>query len=183
MSLGIEKRGTSWFGRIIGAARLDRHFYHEISAGESALWQSFAVVALSSAAAGAGPFLRAGPVGFVAAFFSAVLSWLIWSYLAYFIGLKLLPESQTGPNFRGFMSAAGFSNAPGIIRVLAIIPGLAGFSFLAATFWTIAAMALAAGMALHYKSLLRGAAVSILGWIGQALILGALVYLASKGGM
>jgi hypothetical protein len=162
---------SSFKGRIIRAAKLDVHLYEEVEADTGAMGQAIGVVVLSSIAAGIGTFERGGPAGFLIGTIMAIAGWFVWAYLTYFIGTRILPEPQTSSNPGELLRTIGFSSAPGLIRVLGIIPGLAGLVFLVASVWMLVAMVIAVRQALDYKSTLRAVGVCIIGWIIQALIL------------
>ena len=80
--------------RIIRASKLDVNLYEEVEADKSALTQAMGVVILSSLAAGLGSITSGGPTGVVMGTISALIGWLIWSYLTYIIGTtRGLPDS------------------------------------------------------------------------------------------
>lgn len=157
--------------RIIRAAKLDVHLYEEVEADKGAMGQAMGVVVLSSIAAGVGSFARVGIGGILVGTVIALIGWYIWAYLTYFIGTKLLPEPQTKADHGELLRTIGFSSSPGLIRVLGIIPGLAGLVFLVASIWMLVAMVIAVRQALDYKSTLRAIGVCMIGWIIQAVIL------------
>jgi hypothetical protein len=101
----------------------------------------------------------------------ALIGWYVWAYLTYLIGTKLLPEPQTRADHGELLRTIGFSSSPGLIRVLGIIPGLAGVVFLVAYIWMLVAMVIAVRQALDYQSTLRAVGVCVIGWIIQAFIL------------
>ena len=160
--------------RIYRAAKLDVHLYEEVEADTGAMSQAMGVVVLSSIAAGIGNIARGGLGGILTGTIIALIGWYIWAYLTYFIGTKFLPEPQTEANPGELLRTIGFSSSPGLIRVLGIIPGLAGVVFLVASIWMLVAMVIAVRQALDYKSTLRAVGVCVIGWIIQLLILGLL---------
>jgi len=160
---------TGFKNRIIRAAKLDVNLYEEVEADKGALGQAMGVVVLSSIAAGLGSIGRVGLGGILIGTITALIGWYVWAYLTYFIGTKLLPEPQTKANHGELLRTIGFSSSPGLIRVLGIIPGLAGFVFLVASIWMLIAMVIAVRQALDYRSTLRAAGVCVIGWIIQAL--------------
>jgi hypothetical protein len=162
---------TNFKDRIIRAAKLDVNLYEEVEADKGALRQAMGVVVLSSIAAGLGSIERIGFSGILIGTITALISWYVWAYLTYFIGTKLLPEPKTKADHGELLRTVGFSSSPGLIRVLGIIPGLAGIVFLVAGIWMLAAMVIAVRQALDYQSTLRAVGVCIIGWIIQALIL------------
>lgn len=163
---------SSYTNRIIRAAKLDANLYEEVEADKGALGQAIGVVILSSIAAGLGSIAVAGISGILLGTISALIGWLIWAYLAYVIGTKVLPVPETKADYGELLRTTGFSSSPGLIRVLGIIPGLAGIVFLVAGIWMLVAMVIAIRQALDYQSTLRAVGVCIIGWIIQALILG-----------
>jgi len=158
--------------RIFRAAKLDANLYEEVEADKSALSQAIVVVVLSSLAAGIGSISDAGLGGIALGSIAALIGWLIWAYLTYIIGTKLLPTPETKSDYGELLRTTGFSSAPGLIRILAIIPGLAGIVFLVAGIWMLVAMIIAVRQALDYKSTMRALGVCIIGWIIQAVVLG-----------
>ena len=156
--------------RIIRASKLDVNLYEEVEADKSALPQAVGVVILSSLAAGLGSITSGGSMGVVMGTISALIGWLIWSYLTYIIGTKLLPTPETKADYGELLRTIGFSSSPGLIRILGIIPGLRGIVFLVAGIWMLVAMIIAVRQALDYQSTLRAIGVCIIGWIIQGLI-------------
>jgi hypothetical protein len=126
---------------------------------------------LSSIAAGVGSIGQVGVKGIFIGAITALIAWYVWAYITYFIGVKILPEPQTKADHGELLRTIGFSSSPGLIRILAIIPGLAGIIFLVTSIWMLAAMIIAVRQALDYQSTLRAVAVCIIGWVIQAIIL------------
>lgn len=157
--------------RIIRAAKLDVHLYEEVEADTGAMGQAMGVVVLSSIAAGVGNFARGGLGGIFTGTILALIGWYVWAYITYFIGTKFLPEPETRANPGELLRTIGFSSSPGLIRVLGIVPGMAGVVFLVASIWMLVAMVIAVRQALDYKSTLRAVGVCAIGWIIQMLIL------------
>jgi RsiW-degrading membrane proteinase PrsW (M82 family) len=96
------------------------------------------------------------------------------------VGTKLLPEPQTSSDPGELLRTIGFSSAPGIIRVLGIIPGLAAIVFLVAGIWMLIAMVIAVRQALDYESTWRAVGVCLIGSLVQGLIISGFFSLVSK---
>lgn len=160
--------------RMIRASKLDVHLYEEVEADKGALGQAMGVVALSSIAAGIGSITQAGLGGILMGAIGALVGWVVWAYLTYFIGTKILPEPQTRSHPTELLRTIGFSSSPGLIRVLGIIPGLMGIVFFVASIWMMVAMVIAVRQALDYKSTFRAIGVCVIGWIIQLIILALL---------
>jgi hypothetical protein len=157
--------------RMIRAAKLDVDLYEEVEADRDALGQAMMVVVLSAVAAGIGSLGSGNPMGIVAGTIAALVGWLVWALLTYFIGTRLLPEPQTRADYAEMLRTIGFASSPGVIRILGIIPGLSGLIFLVAGVWMLVAMVIAVRQALDYTSTGRAVGVCLIGWLVQLLIL------------
>lgn len=163
--------------RIVGASKLNVRVYEDVEADPKALGQAMGVVVLSSVAAGIGSIERIGFAGLVIGTLAALAGWYVWAYLTYLIGTKLLPEAQTRSNPGELLRTIGFSSAPGMIRVLGIIPGMSWIFYTIGGIWMLVAMVVAVRQALDYKSTLRAVGVCLIGWVIQALFVALLFYL------
>ncbi len=170
----------SYINRIVRAAKLDVNLYEEVEADKGAMVQAMGVVVLSSIAAGIGSIGTIGAKGIIIGAVTALIAWYVWAYITYFVGAKILPEPQTKADHGELLRTIGFSSSPGLIRVLAIIPGLTGIIFIITSIWMLIAMVIAVRQALDYQSTLRAIGVCIIGWVIQAIIL--MILFAVLGG-
>ena len=163
--------------RMIRAAKLDVNLYEEVEADKGAMGQAVGVIVLSSLAAGLATIGKGGLGGVLLGTLAALFGWYIWAFLTYFIGTKFLAEPQTKADLGELLRTIGFASAPGIIRILGIIPILTGAVFLVASIWMLIAMVIAVRQALDYTSTSRAVLVCIIGWIAQALVITILLTL------
>ncbi|MEA3428079.1 MAG: hypothetical protein U9Q84_02425 [Thermodesulfobacteriota bacterium] len=161
----------SYINRIVRAAKLDVNLYEEVESDKEATSQAMGVVVLASIAAGIGSMGTTGAIGIVTGTAMALISWYAWAYIAYFVGVKILPEQQTKACPGELLRTIGFASSPGLIRVLAVIPGIAGIVFLVTSIWMLITMIIAVRQALDYRSTLRAVSVCIIGGIIQATII------------
>jgi hypothetical protein len=162
---------SSFTDRMIRAAKLDPSLYEEVESDVEATNQAMGVVVLSSLAAGLAMISIMGMSGLLLGTIFAIIGWLIWAWLAYFIGTNILPEPQTRADLGQLLRTTGFSMAPGVLKVAGIVPGLRGFVFFIASVWMLVAMVIAVRQALDYESTWRAVGVCLIGWILQAIIL------------
>ena len=160
--------------RMIRAAKLDVHLYEEVEADRSAMTQAMTVVMLSSLAAGIGN----PDAGLIVTTIAALSGWYVWAFLTYLIGTKILPEPQTRADHSELLRTIGFSSAPGLIRVVGIIPVLREMIFLVAGIWMLLAMVIAVRQALDYTSTWRALGVCTIGWVIQLFIIGIVASIA-----
>jgi hypothetical protein len=168
---------NTFLQRLIGAAALDVAIYEEVESDPGATTQAFAIVIMSSLAAGIGVqgLGASGIPGLV--FFSivALLSWAAWALVTFEIGGRLMPDPETRVDVGQLLRTIGFASTPGLLRVLGIMPAVAGPVFVVTSIWMLLAMVVAVRQALDYRSTSRAVAVCVLGWtlaIVIAVILG-----------
>jgi hypothetical protein len=154
--------------RIIGASALDVTTYEEVEADRTATAQAFMVVLASSIAGGIGSagLSKAGTPLVPGVFFwsaVALIAWAAWALLVFQIGGRLLPEPETSVDVGELMRTIGFSAAPGMLRVLGILPSIAVPVFVLTTVWMLVAMVVAVRQALDYRSTWRAIGVCTLG--------------------
>ena len=150
---------------MIRAAKLDVELYEEVEADQGAMREAMTVVVLSAVAAGIGNVANGGLPGIIVGTIGALAGWYVWAFLTYFIGTRFFPEPQTRADHGELLRTIGFSSAPGLIRVLGIIPGLTGLVFSVAGIWMLVAMVIAVRQALDYTSTWRAVGVCLVGWV------------------
>jgi hypothetical protein len=162
--------------RVVGAATLDAQTYEEVEADRQASAQAAAVVLLASIAGGIGllgagvptlPSLIAGVIG-------SLLGWISWAALTFFIGTRLLPEPQTKADVGELLRTLAFASAPGLLRVLGVVPVVGPSIYALVSIWMLVAMIVAVRQALDYRSTARALAVCIVGW-ALSLVIAAII--------
>jgi len=133
---------ASFTERMLGASRLDEATYEEVEADTGATGQALGVVVLTGLAAGIG--LGAGLSGLVVGTLATVLGWYVWAFITYFVGTRWFPEPQTHADWGQVLRTVGFANAPAVLRVLGIIPGLRTIVFAVTGIWVLVAVVVAA---------------------------------------
>ena len=168
-----------FLNRVFRAIKIDIDLYEEVEKDTSATLQAGIVVVLSSLAAGVGA-LQLGVSNFLLAPALSLLSWYVWAYVIYFVGVKLFGGPKTKSNHGELLRTIGFSSAPGLIRVFGFTPELMSVTFIGSSFWMLACMVVAVRQALDYKSLWKAFGVVILCWFVQALMLFLILLILNK---
>jgi hypothetical protein len=163
-------RMATFADRFVGALKLDTHTFEEVEADQGALGQAIAVVVLSSLAAAIGSAGLRGSRGIIYALIGALAGWVIWAGLTYLIGTRVLPTGQTRSDLPEMLRTTGFAAAPGVIRVLGILPVLGWLAFAISGIWMLAAFVVAVRQALDYTSTWRAIGVCLIGWIAYGLV-------------
>ena len=165
-----------FFYRIYRAIKIDIDLYEEVEKDKSATVQAGIVVVLSSLAAGVGA-LQLGVSNFLLAPIMSLLSWYVWAYIIYFVGVKLFSGPSTKSNHGELLRTIGFSSAPGLIRVFGVTPDLMTVTFIGSAFWMLACMVVAVKSALDYDSLWKSLGVVVIAWLVQAFLLFLIIVL------
>ncbi len=143
---------NAWSGslvdRMVGAARLDVPTYEEIERDENATLQAFVVVVLVAAASGLGLLFVDGVSGLFGGIARAIFSWIVFALVAYVVGTKLIPDTNTRTSVDELMRTTGFAQTPGLLSILAFIPILGWLVAIVAWIWTIVAVIVALRQAL-----------------------------------
>ena len=137
--------------------------------------QAISVVIISSIASGIGAMGVIGFGGIVIGAVAALLGWVVWAFIAYIIGAKLLPEPQTKADVGEVLRTTGFASSPGVFRILAFIPLIGAVISIAASIWMLVAMIIAIRQALDYKSTWRAILVCVIGFIIYIIIIGVIM--------
>ena len=161
-------------GRMIRAARLDPRLYAEVEADATTTGQAASIVLLAAFAGGinfpSAPFLI-----LFGGLLAALVGWLLFAYVIYLIGAKLLPEPGTKADFGALLRAMGFANAPGVVKLLGIVPELRVLVFFVAMVWVLVATVTAVRHALSYTSSWRAIGVCAIPLLASQLLLFAVV--------
>jgi hypothetical protein len=160
-------KGNTFLYRLGGAMALRVATYEEVEADRGATSQALVTVVLSSLAAGLGArgFGASSPadVGVFSAV--ALMAWVAWSFVVFEIGARILPGAQTRADLGQVLRTTGFATAPGLLRIVGVMPGLTIPSFAIAAVWMLVAMIIAVRQALDYTSTARAVAVCGVGWV------------------
>lgn len=161
----------SLLARAFGACLLRADVYEEVEADRGATGQAFAVVVVSSVAAGIGSLRNGGWDGVLWFTLFALLGWWAWAWVTTWIGTRLLPGVDTEADVGELLRTIGFSTAPGVLRILGLQAELAAPVFVLTTLWMLVAMVVAVRQALDYGTTLRAVAVCALGFPVYAVTL------------
>ena len=159
-----------FFNRVFRSIKIDPDVYDEVQKDKTATLSAAFVVVISSLAAGIAA-KQLGASSFIFAPLLSLLSWFVWAYIVYFVGVKLFPDPKTKTSHAALLRAIGFSSAPGIIRVFGFTPELMTVTFVGSALWMLACMVVAVRQTLNFKSLWKALGVVIMSWFVQAFLL------------
>ena len=160
--------------RMLGAAKLSAATYEEVEADATATPQAVLVVVLAAIAGGVSAIRATGVVGLALAGLASLLGWYVWAFVTFLVGTRLLRGARTEADLGQLLRTVGFSAAPGVIRVLGIVPVLDRPVSLLASLWMLVSMVVAVRQALDYDTTGRAIVVCVLGFVLNFVLLVAL---------
>ena len=154
--------------RMRGAAALDVATYEEVENDLNATGQAAIVVVIVAIASAIGNWGHgaSGPIG---GLISAILGWLSWAGITYFIGTRFFGGTAT---WGELLRTLGFAQSPGVLMFLSIVPILGGFVRLVLGIWMLVAGIVAIRQALDIETG-KAVLVALCGW-AVYLVLGLL---------
>ena len=81
------------------------------------------------------------------------------------LGTRFLPGPETEADHGELLRTVGFASAPGVLRVLGVVPGAGPLVFVLVGIWMLVAMVIAVRQALDYESTGRALLVCVIGWL------------------
>lgn len=171
----MQPASTSLADRMMRAARLDVSLYEEVEADVGATPQAFWAVIIAALADGLGHALggamlgRGGPGvlgGLIVGAAGAVVGWIVWSYVTYWIGTQLFGGRATPGEM---LRTIGFAQAPRVLTVVGFVPVLGGLVRLVVFFWLLLAGFIAIRQALDVSTG-RAVATALLGWLAMVIV-------------
>ena len=102
-----------FFKRVIRALTLEAALFEEVEADRGATAQAIGVVLLSGLAAGIGSSGRGLAGGILLLTTASFLAWVVWAWITYVIGTKVLPGSRTEADVGQLLRTVGVLERPG----------------------------------------------------------------------
>jgi hypothetical protein len=150
---------------MIGAAQLHVDIFEEVEEDTSATIQALGVVLLVAIATGIANLGNGDPVAFVLGIVISIAGWALWAWVTYFVGTRILGTESTHADWGQMARALAFAQAPGVLKVLGVIPYLGPVLLFLIFVWQLAAMVVAIRQALDYTSTWRAVGVAAIGFI------------------
>ncbi len=181
---GTGSSSGSLIGRMIGVARLDPQTYRDIEHDTNATPQALIVVVLAAVAAAIGAIGgEGGQAGIVAQALMAVISWIVFSVVAFYVGSTLFATAQTEVSLGQVLRLVGFAQAPKLLGALAFIPLLGWIAGLVAAIWFIVVAVFALREAFEFQTDRAIGTAVVSGIVMIAVALAVALVLGITGGI
>jgi hypothetical protein len=148
--------------RMVGAMQGDVKTFQEIEADPTAMGQAVTVIVIAGVASLIGNVFRAGLIGGVMNLVVTLLTYALWALVIVLIGTKVMPEPTTKADFNEGFRVIGFTAAPGVFNVLAIIPFLGPVISFVIMIWMLVIGVVAVREVLDYSNTGRAIIVCLI---------------------
>jgi len=166
---------STFFSRMISAAKLDSSLFKELANDPKTQGQSVWVVAVFAMATGFGMFSRSGATAVNSCLATTFFAWYVWAFTLYFVSTYLFGDYVSKSDRKTVMRVMAFASAPGVLRLLGVIPQVGGILFIFTSVWIIAASVIGIKSAFNIphtgKVILLCAGTWLLSFLVQGLLL------------
>ena len=166
---------ASFAERMAGAMKADVRTFEEIEADQTAAPQAIAVIVIAGLASLIGNVFRMGIIGGFMMLIVSLCGYALWALIVVLIGTKVMPEPTTKADFNEGFRVMGFTAAPGVFNILAIIPFLGPVISFVIWIWMIVVGVVAVREVLDYSNTGRAIIVCLIAgvicWIISVMIL------------
>lgn len=139
-------------GRMVGAAQLNPNTYEDVERDRSATGQAAQVVVIVGVAQAIAMLLSLSILGAVWAVPSVLIGWVVWSYITYFVGVKLFATQNTRVSPGEMLRTLGFAHTPLLLGVFAFIPFIGWMAALVGAIWALVAGVIAVRQAMDFDT-------------------------------
>lgn len=101
--------------------KLDTSTWESIESDRDALTQALTVVAIAAIAGGIGGIREDGISGLIGGLVGAIIGWVVFSFVAYVVGTRLIPGMDTEATPGELLRTMGFAQAPGVLSVFGLL--------------------------------------------------------------
>ena len=183
-----SSRSTSYVDRLRGALMLDARTYREVEQDADANGQAALTVVLAALATGVGALLSRDLIqNALGVVLSSVLQWIVFSFVAYYVGTSLFSSGQTSVTPGQVLRTIGFAQAPKLFMVLGIVPLLGWIVGLVVFVWFLVAAIMALREAFEFDTgrAIGTGLVALIGIVIVDIVLGLVFGIGSAlfGGM
>ncbi len=121
--------------RMVGVARLNVPTYEEIEHDQSAMPSAALIVVLAAIAGGIGSIGANGVTGLIGGIIGSLVAWAVFSFVAYFVGTRLLAAATTSSSWQEVLRTLGFAYTPSLLAIFGFIPVIGPLIALVGAIW------------------------------------------------
>lgn len=163
--------GVPLVDRVIGVVKLDLFTYQSIKRDPQALAQAAAIVIISALATNVwvAIFAPSGITRALGGVVLALLAWLIFAGLVWFLGTRWFAPRWAPPDLGQMLRLTGFATAPNLLNLFGFVPVIGWLVLMIASVWSLitAYTAVRVGLATNERHAL---AATFIAYLANALL-------------
>lgn len=157
------------FSRLFRVIKLDQSMFMEIASDPTLQPQSVWAVAIFAMATSFGLFSSAGGTTVNIVLITTVLAWYVWAFSVFYIGSRVFRGEAAPVDRKAVMRVVAFASAPGLIRLLGLIPKSFVVLLLISSLWILIAAVMGLKKVFVHTRTGRIAAVTVGTWLAASL--------------
>jgi len=155
--------------RMFRAIKLDQLFFEEIVADPSTQPQSVWAVALFAMASAFGFFSVAGGTAVNIALITTMITWYVWAFSVFYLGSRLFRVETGQVDRKTVMRVMAFAAAPGLIRILGVIPKTTIVLLIVSSIWILVAAVIGLKKAFPQTATGKIAVLTLVTWLASSV--------------
>lgn len=155
--------------RMVRVIKLDPSLFEEIVTDPATHAHSIWAMALFAMATAFGFFGRVGGTAVNIALITTMLAWYVWAFSLFYVGTRLLRSDKGHADRKTVLRVVAFACAPGIIRLLGIIPQSTMVLMIVSSVWILVAAIFGLKKVFPHTATLNIAVVTIGTWFAATL--------------
>jgi hypothetical protein len=155
--------------RMQRAIVLDRALFEEVVADPSVQGQSVWVVVIYAMTTAFGLFGMIGGAAVNIALITTILGWYIWAFSVFYFGTRMLGTMSGSADRKTILRVVAFASAPGVIRLLGLIPKSFVYILLISSIWILIAAVVGLKKVFVHAATAKIALICVGAWFAATL--------------
>ncbi len=148
--------------RILGSIKLSVDTYDQVESDMSLMKEAILLVLLSGVAGSIGVLEKVGLFPIVLGFIAWITYWMVLTLFTYVLGITLFRVQTTYVQKSQFIRVMCYAQAPGLLRIFGLIPGLGLMILILSLLWQTLASIVGVKHSLNYDSYWRAPVLLII---------------------
>lgn len=161
--------------RMLRAIKLDGRLFDEIVSDPSTQGQSIWAVLIFAMATAFGTFAMIGGSAVNIGLLTTMIQWYVWAFSVFYISSRFVKTEDVTGNRKTIMRVVAFACAPGLIRLLGVIPKTTAIVLIITSIWILIAAVLGLKKVFTKTPVIHIAAITVVTWLGATLFQAILI--------
>lgn len=161
--------------RMLRALRFDGALFDEIVTDPSIQGQSVWAVAIFAMATAFGTFAMISGTAINIGLLTTMIGWYVWAFSVFYVSTRFLKTNATRADRKTIMRVMAFACAPGLFRLLGVIPKATAIILIISSLWILATAVFGLRKVFPEAHTLKIGAITVATWIAATLFQAILI--------